>query len=120
MFDEMTKIDSEIRTQLSERMTNDYHTIDDLPLTSAQKERVLEWFARKIATVMGKVTGYHPCSKSYDPLMIEDNIAHSYAFELEDGGRHHDFNDLKHLEKMMVNELITEMKRHAAEGTNEC
>ncbi len=42
--------------------------------------------------------------------MIEGNLAHSYAFDMEDGGRTHSFKDLTHLEEMMFNEIKKEIE----------
>lgn len=87
------------------RFANNFFTIEDLTsLTREQKEEVLMWFARKLWVLLGKWRAYH--CKHYDPLVIEGNIAHSYVFNLDDGGRHHEFRDLEHLEKMMMDEGI--------------
>ena len=90
---------------------NVYININDLPLSDEQRRIVLCWFARKIWVILEESSiqpDYY--SKSYDPLYLEDNTAHSYVFELEDGGRHHTFRDLEHLEKMLVNEAIGRIK----------
>ncbi len=87
--------------------TNQFFTINDLPLTEDQKCRVLEWFARKLWVLLEESSGSpHYYGKSYDPLVVENNTAHSYVFDLEDGGRHHAFYDLEHLEKMLLDEGI--------------
>lgn len=44
--------------------------------------------------------------KSYDPLTIEGNVAHSYVFDLEDGGRHHQFENCVALVDALTNEII--------------
>ena len=82
-------------------------TIDDLPLSQEQKKHVLEWFAYKLWIILEEGSG-HPdyYCKSYDPLTINNNIAHSYVFDFNDGGRHHPFKDLAHLEEMLVKEGI--------------
>ena len=93
-------------------MVNKFFGIDDLPFSDDSKRQVLEWFARKLWTLLEDGSGepdYH--CKMYDPLVIEDNVAHSYVFDLENGGRHHPFDDLAHLEKMLIDEGI---KRIAA------
>jgi len=95
-------------------------TIDDLPLDESQKRRVLEWFARKLWIILEEASGEPDyCGKSYDPLTIDGNVAHSYVFDFEDGGRHHRFKDLQHLERMLVQEAIkriTEMKDESMSG----
>lgn len=60
---------------------NEMFSIDDLPITEEQKERVLEWFARKLWIILEEGSGepdYH--HKSYDPLTIDDEEAWSYVF----------------------------------------
>ena len=88
-----------------------YYNLDDLPLSEPQKECVLEWFARKLWIMLeeGSEEPDYYC-KSYDPLRIEGKEAHSYVFSLGDGGRHHDFKNLAHLEKMLVEEGISSVK----------
>lgn len=44
--------------------------------------------------------------KLYDPLTIEGKIAHSYIFNLSDGGRHHKFEKLEQLKDMILKETI--------------
>jgi len=91
--------------------TNSWFSIDDLPFTHKQKEIVLEWFARKLWVLLEEGSGepdYY--GKSFDPLVIEGYTAHSYVFDLEDGGRHHDFRDLEHLERMLMGEGIREIR----------
>jgi hypothetical protein len=90
---------------------NQIYNIDDLPLTDDQKERVLEWFAHKLWVILEEGRGDADYTgKMYDPLVIEGNIAHSYVFDLEDGGRHHPFSNLQHLEKMLVDEGIKQVQ----------
>ena len=80
---------------------NPFNTINDLPLTKDQKEMVLEWFAQKIWFTLDE-PGH---CKTYDPLIIEGNVAHSYIFNLNTGGRHHEFDSLEHLEELLCNEM---------------
>jgi hypothetical protein len=97
--------------------TNEFFTINDLPLTNEDKEKVLMWFARKLWTILeeGSEEPDYYC-KTYDPLVIEGNIAHSYVFDLQDGGRHHKFKDLKDLENMLVSEGIQKIKEFIMES----
>lgn len=86
---------------------NRYRSIDDLPFPDALKKIVLEWFAWKLYHLLEYGSGapdWH--CKSYDPMVIEGNTAHSYVFDLEDGGRHHPFKNYKHLEKMLMDEGV--------------
>ena len=100
-----TKVDEIVRREREENFTNPYRCIDDLPLSSEQKKCVLEWFAWKIVEV-ASAKDLFIGMKHYDPLMIDDEEAHSYVFDFEDGGRHHQYRDLKHLEKMLLEELL--------------
>ncbi|MDD5517888.1 MAG: hypothetical protein PHV98_00870 [Candidatus Omnitrophica bacterium] len=86
---------------------NHFFDIDDLPFTAEAKCMVLEWFARKLWVLLeeGSDDPDYYC-KMYDPLTIEGNIAHSYVFNFEDGGRHHPFSNLIQLEKMLMDEGI--------------
>ena len=56
---------------------------------------MIEGYALACADIMYKLTGESPCAKTYDPMRIEGVIAYSYAFNLKDGGRHHDLRDYK-------------------------
>lgn len=80
---------------------NSFYSIDNLPLTKDQKEMVLEWFAQKIWKTLDE-PGH---CKTYDPLIIAGNTAHSYVFNLNTGGRHHPFTDLKQLEELLCKEM---------------
>lgn len=95
-----------------------FWSIDELPLSEQQKECVLEWFARKILG-MDMRFGADGTGKSYDPLKIDGRTAHSYVFDLTpDGGRHHDFRDLEHLEELLeaqLNKTVAYIVRDAFE-----
>jgi len=89
--------------------TNRMFTLDDLPLDDTQKGLVLEWFTRKLWVMLEEGSGepdYY--GKMYDPLVIdlEAKEAHSYVFDLPDGGRHHPFSDLLDLEEKLKQEGI--------------
>lgn len=88
----------------------DCQTIDDYPLTEAQKEIALTYAVRLIGRIYGDQLwlDWNSHCKSYDPLIIADHKAHSYLMNLEDGGRHHPYTTLAHLEKMIVDELRKE------------
>lgn len=99
--------------------TNHMFTLDDLPLDDMQKVLVLEWFARKL-WVMLEEGGGEPdyYGKGYDPLVIdlEGKEAHSYVFDLDDGGRHHPFESLLELEEKLKQEGIKRIKEMLAAG----
>ncbi len=75
-----------------------------------QKEYILqlEEMALSMWWLKKSITGETHC-KSYDPLTIslEDSklIVFSYVFDFHDGGRQHNFNSLKDIEKGLKNEL---------------
>lgn len=104
---------------IAEECEVDIISIDGLPLTDEQKERVLEWYAEKIWQLLQDLDISDGHSKMYDPLTIQDGIAHSYVFDLEDGGRRHAFRDYEHLEKMLQNELLEMIREHFSEGAEE-
>ena len=63
---------------------------------------ILEGYALALTDMMYRLDGDSPCSKPYDPMRIEHpRLAHSYAFDMKDGGRHHDLSDYKDLGEIM-------------------
>lgn len=111
---------SEPKIDLPERNgCNIFYSIDDLPFTDEQKTYCLEWLARKLWVILEESSGepdYY--GKMYDPLYVEleDKKAHSYVFDLEDGGRHHKFTSLSDLEKQLIQEAIKTIKRDKLYG----
>jgi hypothetical protein len=99
---------------------NIYCDIDTLPFTSAQKEIVLEYLAMKLWKILLKTQIMDDCCKTYDPLIIEGHIAHSYVFDMEDGGRHHPFKDYKHLEQMLMEETILKINEALSSPCGDC
>jgi hypothetical protein len=97
-----------------------FNTIDDLPLTQSQKACVLEWLAIKLTDLDAIVTGSSLCGKHYDPLTLDTHkkVAHSYAFCLSDGGRHHPYTSLAALEREMCGEIAVGLMQHMMD-TNE-
>lgn len=59
--------------------------------------RFIEGYAMALSDVIYHLTGESICGKSYDPMLIEGNTAHSYAFDMKDGGRHHDLSKYKNV-----------------------
>ena len=51
---------------------------------------MIEGYALACTDLIWKLTGDSPCSKTYDPMVINGMKAHSYAFNMKDHGRHHD------------------------------
>lgn len=91
---------------------NQYFSVEDLPLTELEKQAVVELLARHLWVVIEESSlypDYH--HKSYDPLVIEGDVAHSYVFCLsEHGSRHHDFENLKDLERRLIEDAIRQIK----------
>lgn len=75
---------------MQERSFNYPYEIRDKTELDFEARCFLEGYALACEDFMRAMTNDTPCSKSYDPLTIEGNTLHSYAFEFKDGGRHHD------------------------------
>lgn len=83
--------------------------------------RDVEVYATAIEDVL-RAFGLDGSGKSYDPLTIEQittakgtrYIAHSYAFDLWDGGRHHEAESLEQIWKGMLDEAVRELRAHMA------
>ena len=67
--------------------------LSDRKLTASEVEAYFQalW---DIQLVLGIQDGH---CKSYDPLTIDGDTAHTYVFDLWDGGRHHHFESLRQL-----------------------
>lgn len=97
---------------MSEKPYRGSRSLADIGLDSLQRAAVLEWFADKLWVAQEEGSRNRDYGgKSYDPLSIElrpdgGGIAHSYVFNLRDGGRHHSFDSLNSLEEMLVDEAI--------------
>lgn len=93
-----------------ENWGNIFHDIEQLDLSDEQKQQVLEYLANKYWKLLLDLGVQDGHCKSYDPLVIEGKTAHTYVFDLEDGGRHHTFKDYKDLERMLDEEILGELK----------
>jgi len=69
----------------------------------------VEAYAHACWDIIREISGDDHC-KSYDPLTIEGKTAHSYIFNLEDGGRHHKFKNFEHLREMILKETLETLK----------
>jgi hypothetical protein len=69
----------------------------------------LESYAHACYDIICSLGGDSHC-KMYDPLTIEGKTAHSYVFDLEDGGRHHTFKNLTQLKEMILKETVDNIK----------
>lgn len=73
----------------------------------------IEGYALALSEMMRRLSGDSPCGKSYDPMFIEGNVAHSYAFDMKDGGRHHDlmlYKDVGEILDSLTQEAINWIK----------
>ena len=71
---------------------------------------MIEGYALACTDIMYAMTKDSPCAKSYDPMRIEGMIAHSYAFNLKDGGRHHDLTEYE-----SVGEILKDLVKETLE-----
>ncbi|MHA1280747.1 MAG: hypothetical protein ACTSQ8_26670 [Candidatus Helarchaeota archaeon] len=107
---EFNKLEEIVKNERNKSIANPYKSIDDLPLTPSQKECVIEYLAWKLWSILLDLDIQDGHSKSYDPLVIDEDVAHSYVFDMEDGGRHHSYKNLKHLEEMLYKETLEQIK----------
>jgi hypothetical protein len=83
-------------------------------LTHSQ-QRFLEGYAAALQDLEYRLTGDNSCSKSYDPMKCEDEIMHSYAFNMKDGGRHHlvkDYKDFEEIKTTLLEETAYNISEH--------
>jgi hypothetical protein len=62
------------------------------------EQRYLEGYAAALQDILYELTGDNGCSKHYDPMTCESTVMHSYAFNMKDGGRHHNVKDYKNFQ----------------------
>ena len=91
------------------------------------KEQI-EAYAKALFDIMLEVGAYNGNSKIYDPLTIHPDencctaekqtrqVAHTYVFDLRDGGRHHDqgagWTDLEDLREQMLKQAAQLIQHH--------
>lgn len=83
--------------------------------------RDVEVYARAVEDILAAF-GLDGSGKSYDPMTIEQittsegtrYIAHSYAFDLWDGGRHHEAESLEQIWTGVRDEAVRELREHMA------
>ena len=85
--------------------------IKDLKDIDTVTALMIEAYALACTDIMYAMTKDSPCAKSYDPMRIEGMTAHSYAFDLKDGGRHHDLTEY---------ESVGEILEYLVKETLEC
>ena len=76
---------------------HEYDDLDVSTLTDPQVKGYVEGYAAALSDLMRVLTGDSPCGKIYDPMQVEGLVMHSYAFDMKDGGRHHNASDYKDL-----------------------
>jgi hypothetical protein len=87
----------------------------NLEALTPSQQRFLEGYAAALQDLQLALTGDNFCSKHYDPMTCEATIIHSYAFNMKDGGRHHevsDYESLEEIQKTLMEETLTAIKEH--------
>jgi hypothetical protein len=59
--------------------------------------------------------------KSYDPCKCEEDVVHSYVFNLKDGGRHHNLNEYKDIQELLkcfTEEFFEDIAQEASTNQN--
>ena len=80
------------------------------PTERKLNERDIEAYAHACYDILLELGIEDGIGKMYDPLTIEDKIAHSYVFDLKDGGRHHPFTSLQELKNDILEETVKSIK----------
>lgn len=75
----------------------------------------LECYAAALQMLMLKLTGENKISKHYDPMDIDlsEQVMHSYAFDMKDGGLHHpvyDYGSRCEIEQVLADEAVRWIK----------
>uniref|UniRef100_A0A6H2A3H4 Uncharacterized protein n=1 Tax=viral metagenome TaxID=1070528 RepID=A0A6H2A3H4_9ZZZZ len=70
----------------------------------------IESYAQACFEILLGLELYDGGGKMYDPLTIVGKTAHSYVFDLKDGGRHHRFESLEELKNDILEETINIIK----------
>ncbi len=82
-------------------------------LLKREEQRYIEGYAAALHDVYKELTGDNWCAKHYDPMTCESKVLHSYAFNMKDGGRHHnvsDYKDLEEIKNVLLGEILKEIK----------
>jgi hypothetical protein len=80
---------------------------------TVNQQRYIEGYAAALQDILFVLTGDTDCAKSYDPMTCESNVMHSYAFDMKDGGRHHEVSQYKSIEdikKTLLEQVLYEIK----------
>lgn len=82
-----------------------------------EEAKYIEGYAAALQDILLRLTGDNHCNKSYDPMTVEGNTMHSYAFDMKDGGRHHeadDYSDLSEVKLVLLNEVESHIREEEA------
>ena len=79
------------------------------PKEKKLKPRDVEMYVQGMYDLYLELGGESHC-KMYDPLTIEGRVAHSYVFNLQDGGRHHSFETLEKLADDCLKEMAKQTR----------
>jgi hypothetical protein len=77
------------------------------------EQKYIEGYAAALRDIMYELTGDDLCLKSYDPMTCEDTVMHSYAFDMKDGGRHHDvkdYEDVEEIKRILLWQIVSEIQ----------
>ncbi len=78
-----------------------------------KQEGFIEGYAAALQEIMAELTGENTCAKLYDPMEIDETFMHSYAFDMKDGGRHHelaDYKDIGEIKEILKKEAVRWIK----------
>ena len=78
------------------------------PEEKKMTKRDAEMYVQGVYDLLMMVGGDTHC-KSYDPLTFSDGQAHSYVLNLEDGGRHHNYETPNKVADMALLEFAEEL-----------
>jgi hypothetical protein len=66
------------------------------------QQRFLEGYAAALQDVEYQMTKDNGGPKAYDPTQCNEEIMHSYPFNMKDGGRHHPVKKYKDIEEIKM------------------
>jgi plasmid maintenance system antidote protein VapI len=87
---------------------------------TTKQQRYIEGYAAALQDILRRLTGDNCCNKHYDPMTCESTVMHSYAFNMKDGGRHHDvkdYKDLDEIKKILLDEVVQDINPEEQPGS---
>ena len=93
-------------------MSTEAPTVDNIQVADEVKAQILELLAWHLWRVKVRLGTEDGSCKSYDPLHVdlEEKEAHTYVFDLWDGGRHHPYESLQQLEQGLEDNTVEEIQ----------